>query len=488
MATVPLSAVDVVQASQAERELFAARFDKAADLYAGLVKSDPAWAPGYYGWVRALLGAYRAKEAYAAAEAAQKAVPGSAPAETALGMAAYRQGELADSEHHFRLALQLEPNNPGALIGLARILETVSKFQTARELYKAAYRSAPNDPECILSGLANQQEGAEHVATMEHVLAIYDPETREARNLRAHIASDKATGGRKLRQLASSYQHYDIKLQELLNGPTSKVGVGLSVEINQKKFRLLLDTGASGIAISPKSAKKAGLEGLGDETSEVHGVGDRPTGDSYRLLATEVRIGELKLADVPIAAFSGATVAAGDGLIGADVFREFLVGIDFVHIRLSLDPFAERPPDHLGDAPDAPASGFTRAMRLGNHLTLPTSVNGGKGHLFLIDSGSSQSFIDTDAARETTKIYGDDRTRIQGVQGGVKKVSRADTATLVFAGFRQENSDLIAFDLTKVGDSIGVGLAGILGMPVLRQMKLTIDYREGSVRLDYIKP
>lgn len=325
------------------------------------------------------------------------------------------------------------------------------------------------------------------MATLERVVALYDPETREARNLRAHIASDKAAGERRLRQLASAYQHYDLKLLDLMNDPKTRRGVGLTVEINQKKVKLLLDTGASGIAVSPKSAKKAGLEGLGEETSEARGVGDKPAGDSYSLLATEVKIGELKLANVPIQAFAGVSEGGADGLIGADVFRSFLVGIDFVHDRLSLDPFTELPPDHWGDAPDIPAPGFTRAMRLGNHLSLLTSVNNSEGHLFLIDSGSTQSLIDTNAARETTKTYGDDRTHLRGIQGAVQKVSRADTATLIFAGFRQENSGLIAFDMTKVGDSMGVGLAGILGMPVLSQLKLTIDYREGSVLLEYPK-
>jgi hypothetical protein len=230
------------------------------------------------------------------------------------------------------------------------------------------------------------------------------------------------------------------------------------------------------------------LEGLGDEASEVHGVGDKPAGDGYSLLAKRVRIGDLELADVPIEAFSGATSAAGDGLIGADVFREFLVAIDFVHGQISLDPFAERPPEHLGNAPDTLAPGFTRAMRLGSHLSLPTSVNGHDGHLFLIDSGSSANLIDTTTARETTKTYGDDSTKLRGVQGGVNKVSRADNATLIFAGFRQDNPDLIAFDMTKLDDEMGMRQSGILGMPVLAQMKLTIDYREGSVRLEHLKP
>jgi hypothetical protein len=33
-----------------------------------------------------------------------------------------------------------------------------------------------------------------------------------------------------------------------------------------------------------------------------------------------------------------------------------------------------------------------------------------------------------------------------------------------------------------------VGLSGIIGMPVLMQLKVTIDYRNGTVRMEYKKP
>ena len=64
------------------------------------------------------------------------------------------------------------------------------------------------------------------------------------------------------------------------------------------------------------------------------------------------------------------------------------------------------------------------------------------------------------------------------------QVNRANDISLAFAGFRQSNPDLIAIDLTKMSDDMGVGFAGILGMPVLSQMKLTIDYREGVIRME----
>jgi hypothetical protein len=58
---------------------------------------------------------------------------------------------------------------------------------------------------------------------------------------------------------------------------------------------------------------------------------------------------------------------------------------------------------------------------------------------------------------------------------------------LIFAGFRQENPSLVAFSLEKVSDGIGAALGGILGMPVLGQLRVSLDYREGTVHLEYRK-
>jgi hypothetical protein len=155
-------------------------------------------------------------------------------------------------------------------------------------------------------------------------------------------------------------------------------------------------------------------------------------------------------------------------------------------LELSLDarPGALKDQDEPADAADTVSKGFFRVLRFGNHLALPTSANGEAPVIFLIDSGSTNNLIDVAVARKSSKIYKDDRTTVKGVQGKVTEVNRANDISLAFAGFRQSNPDLIAIDLTKVSDGMGVAFAGILGMPVLSQMKLTIDYREGAVRME----
>jgi hypothetical protein len=134
------------------------------------------------------------------------------------------------------------------------------------------------------------------------------------------------------------------------------------------------------------------------------------------------------------------------------------------------------------DAATALPSGFQRVFRFGDHLAVPASINNGRSTLFLIDSGASSNLIDDAIARESSKVYRDDLTKVSGIQGAVKQTSRADHVSLVFAGFRQENPSLVAISLESMSDSMGVAFGGLIRMPVLRQMALTIDYQEGIVR------
>jgi len=473
--------------TEARTALSAASYAKAAELYSAVIAKEPANAQAYYGVVRALLGARRAAEAYPYAEQALQRCPQTVEAEDAAGLAMFRKGDLASAETHFRAALKLHVNDPNALLGMASIYSVVSKNKTARTFAMKAYGQDPNDPQLMLAR-ANTLKGPEHIQALQRVLALLDSSSEDAKDLAAHLSLDQATAGRELRRLATPYQAAQVKLFRIMDGPGKWRGVGLRVQFNQKQtVRLLLDTGASGISLAPKVAEKAGLQVLGGEGRDAKGIGDDKAGIAFEYLAAEVRIGDVAFADYPVAVFRGAQSPDTDGLIGADVFRRFIVGIDLPGLELSLEQRpgeAAESPDEPVDSSDAMPPGFVRVYRFGNHLALPTSVNGDRAMIFLVDTGSSANLIDAATARQSSFLYNDGRTVVKGVQGGVSDVSRARRISLVFAGFRQDNPDVIAINLEKMSNDFGVGFSGILGMPVLGQMKLTIDYREGRIRME----
>jgi hypothetical protein len=205
---------------------------------------------------------------------------------------------------------------------------------------------------------------------------------------------------------------------------------------------------------------------------------------SNRFIASSLEIGDLAFNNVIVSAFRSAKDSDIDGLIGVDVFSRFLVTIDFQRAELTLDPKTGEAPtyDEPQDAPALPA-GFFRAPRIGPHLLLLTTVNDSPRHLFLMDSGSSANLIDTAVAGEVCKVHGDEMTFLRGVQGRVNDISRVDRITLAFAGFRQENLNLISLDMERQGDGFGTAIGGIIGMPALWNLKVTIDYQAGAVRL-----
>src|SRR5579872_3907983 len=230
--------------SAAQQELFADRFDNASSLYSKLLEEQPEQSDAWYGLVRAEIAAHHSAKAYAAAEQALIKAPQSAGAETAAGLAMFRQGNLSKAEVHFRAALAIKGDYPGALRGLASMYSAVSRPKTARDFLLRAYRQAPDDP-VLMVAYANTLRGPEHIAALEAALAKIDPATEQARNLRVIIANERAIGDRKLRRLVSPYESSRIKLSLILNGPNRPRGWALRLLLNQKEsVKLMLDTGA----------------------------------------------------------------------------------------------------------------------------------------------------------------------------------------------------------------------------------------------------
>lgn len=469
-------------AKEARAALFAYRYEDAIELYRKALAVRPA-GDVYYGLTRALLRDHRTAEAYAAADEGLERAAHTPGAETGAGLAAFRRGDISAAESYFGAALQWKPDYGGALKGSAAINAAVSREKSALDQLRRAFAAWPDDPDLMLAH-ANTLKGAEHIAALERVLSLIDAKSEEARGLRAHIASDRALGERRPRRLLSPYAPAQIKLTRIMNDSRRLRGFGLRVRFNQRyTATLLLDTGASGISLSPKAVKKAALEPLGDASREAKGIGDKKPEDELTYLASEVGIGSLVLADYPISVFRSAKDADSDGLIGADVFSKFLVTLDFPRLELMLQPYPKRPGDDPQDT-GALATGFHRVLRAGDHLMIATSVNNSAAKWFLIDSGSSDNFMDTETARTATGVYRDDRTAVRGIQGKVERVSRADRITLAFAGFRQENPDVIAISLERPSDALGIQIGGLIGMPVLGQLRLTLDYEAGAVRFE----
>jgi predicted aspartyl protease len=409
-----------------------------------------------------------------------------------------------------------------AYFGLARVDEALSLYKKAKDKADKAHQLDPNDPD-IQKYWIETLSLNERIKNLEEYLATIkndDAKTRE--DLQHSLEYLKARQQAPLRscKLIDNVASPQTNAVPLLQDPKNLMsGVRLSVSVNGTKAILLLDTGASGIMIDRGIADKAGLTRLSE--TRMGGIGDKGSKAGWISLANSIKIGELEFQNCPVEVLDKRSVVEENGLIGTDVFEDFLVDVNLPERTLRLSELPKRPgeterviklttdkddsgseraandPDQSSKAVSAPPSGpfdayispamtnYSRIFRFGHLLLIPTRIGDASPKLFLIDTGANKDNIDPAAAREVTKVHGDSPVFIKGLSGSVKKVYRADVAVLTFGNLKQENQDIVSFDMTPLSEDIGTQISGILGFNTLYLLDIKIDYRDGLVYFSY---
>lgn len=413
--------------------------------------------------------------------------PESAAAHEFTGEVLFRRGDFANAESEFQRASKLDANLALAWLGLARIARCSSLHKTAEQYLRRAHDLDPKDLR-IFHDWAMGLHGQQHLEAIEKYVSLLDPVhyDDQLRDLRQYIQLYKALNGRKIMVRTSAYEKAVIPLAKMVGHPSHMRTYGLEVMVNGARLRLVVDTGAGGIVIQRRAAERTGVVRLSDAT--FRGIGSnakRPGG--YNGIAEHVRIGDVEFRDALIKVVD-QEFTTEDGLIGANVFSEYLVTLDFAAGQLQLNPLPGYRTDdnelHDGAVPSGMQK-FARIFQFGHMLLLPTRVSGSRAVLFLIDTGSARTLISYDLAAEVSKLNRDDQLRLSGINGRVSDVYQTGDLFLEFAGFRQKSLGMTSFDLWDQSRNLGTEVSGLLGLPLLELFTLTIDYRDGLVNFDY---
>jgi tetratricopeptide (TPR) repeat protein len=495
------SAAPLTPQAQALQLYRTGKFDAAIDAYAKLASADPGTA--YAGLTRVYLRQKRNTDAYAAVNKALELDPKSPDVHVALAEVYYRQGKIIEADHELVTVVNSGARTARSYLDLARIAETASYYARAKTMIEMAHRLDPDDPDVRrewLNTLPREQRVKE---LQDYLSGDTDDDAKDRANLMHLLTLLQQEAGEPHRgcHQVNSVTSTQTPLEPLWNSPSHIRGYGLMVNVNGTNAKLMLDTGAGGILVDRLIAEKAGIKPI--VKNEVNGVGSKGGSGGYLGFADSIKVGELEFHDCIVEVVDKRSVLNDQGLIGADVFQHYLVDIDLPNAKFGLSELPKDPKETSNTASlEANPSGksawhdpyiapeiksYSGVYRVGHMLLIPTSLNDKPPKLFLIDTGAFDNMINTDAAKEVTKIRSDEHDRVKGLSGDVAKVYTADKVKIRFSRFQQDREDLIAFDLSNISNNAGTEVSGTLGFAMLRMLDIKIDYRDGMVDFTYDK-
>jgi predicted aspartyl protease len=478
------------------------RLDEARAEYEALTNSGGGDAGGaFVGLARVLLKQKRVGEADTASANALELAPSLLCAHAARGEVFFRQGKLAEAEREFLTGARANPPDARALLGLTRIYWATSNYKMAKTRLDQAHRLDPGDPEIRRDWLLTLKLEDRLKALKEYLASETNDEAEDREDLQHYlvILDDRLGKAKHGCSLVTKVTSTQTNLLTLREAATSIRGYALNVNINGTSSKLLLDTGAGGIVVNSKIAEKAGLEKVVEQGAR--GIGDKGSASGYIANAASIKIGGLEFQGCPIHVIDKKRALAEDGLIGADVFEDFLVDIDFPNTKFRLSELPPLPDEQVKQAGLAANEAtaerlhdryvapemktWERAFRFGHDLLIWTYANNSAPKLFLLDTGAFDNMVSEATAREVSKVHGESDMIVKGISGKVDKIYRTNELTIRFANFQQKRPDFIAFDLTNISDHAGTEVGGILGFGMLWMLEIKIDYRDGLVNFIY---
>jgi hypothetical protein len=502
----------------AEKALLGGQAGEAETLYRDALSKtahDPALVVGL---VHSLLRQQKVADAESAVNAELATAPDSVPLLTVLGEVQYREGKIAEAAGTADKAYVADRCNARVYLLRSRILRLSSMYASESKALALAHQLSPSDPE-INNAWSRTVPLAQHIEEQKKILAATDTKDEAHDRAEKYLAflemQEKGTNC----SVTSSVSSAEIPIVAIWSDekevcdshgrcgtmPKHIQAWGLHVFLNNREASLEVDTGASGLLINRAVAERAGLKTAA--RTQLWGIGDEGAQGGFIAQVDAIKIGSLEFHNCTVTVTDRKDVLGIDGLIGTDVFSNYLVTLDYPVNKMFLAPLPQRPNDNASpaslntDSGDQVASasksgpqdryidpsmkGYVPFFRVGHEIIIPVALNHKVEHLFMVDTGNFSSSISPEAAREVTKVKGGEPVTVRGLSGNVAKVSSGDAVLFQFAGIQQQNNDLIAYDTSHLTRYAGLEISGFLGSTILNELTMSIDYRDGMIKFDY---
>jgi hypothetical protein len=477
------------------------QMEAAAAEYNAIIAAGSQLPEAYAGLARVYIKTGKIEGADAASTKAVELAPDLTDAHVARGEVFFRQGKIGEAEQEFAAMIRKGTLNARAYLGEARVSSATSFDKQAKQMINMAYGLDHDDPEIRLFRAATftSEELNQYLKENPPADSAADTPSNSAwRKIVNDMTLDSSEPNHPC-TLVTKTKSTQTDLWKLNGEPGHVRGYGLRVQVNDEPVMMVVDTGRTGILIDQTVAARLNVRRI--RNIGFAGSGERAPASGYQAFASSLRIADLEFKDCYVNVVDKNSVLGQDGVIGADVFSNFLADLDFADETFSLSELPSSPnqPETaptlktdifasplVRDRHIAPEmKSFVPFFKFGDHLLVSSSVNNSSPGLFILATGSARSSISIPLAKEFTTASLTASRRTQGSNGDVKTVYIANDVNLTFGNIKQLNTEIFAEDLSRMSNGFGTEISGTLGLSSLQKMDIKIDYRDGLVQFNF---
>ena len=462
--------------------------------YQAVLQKAPTDEYGRLGLIRSMLEQNQVAGADREAASFLKERPGSGLAQLAAFEVSYRSGDINGAFAHVKRAVALAPCEGQADMGLAQLYDMTGLHATAAHFIWRAHLLDPGNQFITREWIGTLPRGEQITALTAFIRtnpAVSDSTMRYLKT-EEDILKARKPGECRVVSATSSAQ---APLTAIFGRNTRPLAYGLEVAFNDKKRRMQIDTGASGILLTEGTARSLGLEQ--EVAVTTGGLGDEGARDGYLSHVHSMRIGAVELQDCVVRVVKESSLIS-DGLIGMDVFRHWMVTLDYPAAQLRLTALAADPKlaagtDSTEEEEDTPRDSYVapdmqdwlRIARIGKDILLPASLKPtGNLHYMILDTGAQNSMVSLEMGAEAGQLRATSN-RMQGLSGAVKTLYVTQDTPLYIGSLHLLPDSYHASDLGGISAHTGFEVGGFFGLNTLQRLTIQIDYRDNLVKLTY---
>lgn len=242
--------------------------------------------------------------------------------------------------------------------------------------------------------------------------------------------------------------------------------------LNGREVRLLLDTGASFVTVSPAVA---GMVGLRKTRKAQFGAFGDERGSARLGIAESVVVGPAVAEKVPIFIMPIPPVFHADGFLGVSFLRQFAFRLDYQQELLSFAP--------PGNSTFA-GVGSSVSMQEDGRLTIQAQVDGAPARL-VVDTGAGQGLILQSWFVEEQKLRERYPKRLNVVTGGsLLGLMRGEITRLQALKLGDYTLTNVFVEFSAITNARRGNIAGYVGAGVLRRFNLAFDLAGRCLRIE----